>query len=135
MAETRELHAALVQGERLLERQVTFFELFDDRLQLGDRRFEVLDGGFGHVGTLSSTQRTRRTQRKFHSTSLTVVSCVSLGVNRYSIALRIPAHPLRESPAPNRRAGRLKRHARRGRDPLSSTRRSRGPGPRAGWAF
>src|SRR5476649_1468653 len=48
MAEARELDAALVQRERLLEREVALFELLDDRFELGDRRFEVLDGWVGH---------------------------------------------------------------------------------------
>ena len=37
VTEARQLHAALVQRQRLLERQVAFFELLDDRLELGDR--------------------------------------------------------------------------------------------------
>ena len=37
------------ERERLLERQVAFLELLDDRFELGDRGFEVLDGGVGHV--------------------------------------------------------------------------------------
>ena len=37
VAEPRQLHAALVERERLLEREVAFFELLDDRLELGDR--------------------------------------------------------------------------------------------------
>ena len=45
MAEAREVHAALVELQRRLERQVAFFEFLDDRLELGDRRLEVLDGG------------------------------------------------------------------------------------------
>ena len=44
VAEPRQLDAALVERQRLLERQVAFFELLDDRLELGDRGFEVLDG-------------------------------------------------------------------------------------------
>ena len=48
VAEAGQLHAALVQLQRRLERQVAFFELLHDRLELGDRRFEVLDGGI-HV--------------------------------------------------------------------------------------
>ena len=45
MAEARELDAALVELQRRLERQVAFFELLDDGLELGDRRLEVLDRG------------------------------------------------------------------------------------------
>ena len=43
VAEARELDAALVERERLLERQVAFLELLDDRFELGDRGFEVFD--------------------------------------------------------------------------------------------
>jgi hypothetical protein len=43
MTEARQLHATLVQGERLLERQVAFFELLDDAVELGDCAFEVFD--------------------------------------------------------------------------------------------
>src|SRR4029079_1506952 len=39
VAEAGELHAALVQRKRLLERQVAFFELFDDAFELRDRPF------------------------------------------------------------------------------------------------
>src|SRR3954447_18189393 len=52
VAEARQLDAALIQGERLLEREVAFLELFDDRFQLGDRRFEVFDRRVGHVSAL-----------------------------------------------------------------------------------
>ena len=52
VAEARQLHAALVQRQRLLERQVAFLELLDDRFELGDRGFEVLDGGVGHVSAV-----------------------------------------------------------------------------------
>src|SRR5690606_7986254 len=45
MAEPGEVHAALVQGERGLERKVSRFELAHDAIELGDRGFEVLDGG------------------------------------------------------------------------------------------
>ena len=62
VAEARELHAALVERQRLLERQVALFELLDDRFQLGDRRFEVLDGGFGHVIATSTTKDTTDTK-------------------------------------------------------------------------
>src|SRR5580765_1534261 len=40
MAEARELHAALVQRQRLLEGEVPVLEFLDDRLELGNRRFE-----------------------------------------------------------------------------------------------
>ena len=43
VAEAGQLHAALVELQRRFERQVAFFELLDDRLELGDRGFEVLD--------------------------------------------------------------------------------------------
>ncbi len=49
VAKTRELDAALVQLERFLERQVSLFELLDDGLELGDRRFEVLNGRCPYV--------------------------------------------------------------------------------------
>src|SRR5436305_6283601 len=52
VTEPRQLHAALVQSERLLERQLTFLEFLDDRFELRDRRFEVLDrrdGGAGRI--------------------------------------------------------------------------------------
>src|SRR5262249_46317800 len=48
VAEPRELDAALVQRERLLEGEVALLELLDDRLELGDRRLEILDGRVGH---------------------------------------------------------------------------------------
>ena len=44
----RELNAALVKLERLLEREVSFLELLDDGFELGDRRLEVLDRWVGH---------------------------------------------------------------------------------------
>src|SRR5262245_43340750 len=40
--------AAFVEGQRLLERQFAFFELFDDGLELRDSGFEVLDRGVAH---------------------------------------------------------------------------------------
>mgnify|MGYP003694185165 CR=1 FL=1 len=49
MAEPRELDAAFVERERLFEREVAFLELLDDGFELGDGRFEVFDGGVGHV--------------------------------------------------------------------------------------
>ena len=36
VTEARELHAALVELESSLEREITVFEFLDDRLQLGD---------------------------------------------------------------------------------------------------
>ena len=42
------LDAALVQRQRLLEREVALLELLDDGFELGDRRFEVFDGWVGH---------------------------------------------------------------------------------------
>src|SRR5204863_1329696 len=44
VTEARELHAALEELERFLEREVPLLERLDDRLELGDRRFEVFDG-------------------------------------------------------------------------------------------
>ena len=43
VAEARELHAALEELERLLEREIAFLERLDDRLELGDGGLEVLD--------------------------------------------------------------------------------------------
>jgi hypothetical protein len=43
MTETRELDAALVEGERLLEGEVALLELLDERIELGERRLEILD--------------------------------------------------------------------------------------------
>src|SRR5262249_40930243 len=48
MAEPRELDTPLVEGQRLLERQVTLLELLDDGLELGDGGFKVFDGRVGH---------------------------------------------------------------------------------------
>ena len=56
VTEARELHAALVQRQRLLEREVAFLELLDDRLELGDRAFEVLDGSISMTGHADSLQ-------------------------------------------------------------------------------
>jgi hypothetical protein len=42
VAEARELDAALVERQRLLEREVAFLELLDDRFELGDRRARSL---------------------------------------------------------------------------------------------
>ena len=44
VAEPGEVHAAFVELQRRLERQVALLELLDDRLELGDRRLEVLNG-------------------------------------------------------------------------------------------
>src|SRR5436190_21280301 len=43
VTKTRKIDAAFVQRKRLLERQVTFLELLHDRVELGERGFEVLD--------------------------------------------------------------------------------------------
>ena len=43
VAEARQLHPALVQRERLLERHVAFLELLHGRFELGDGGFEVFD--------------------------------------------------------------------------------------------
>src|SRR4051812_9780616 len=48
VAEARELHAALVELQRLLERQVALFQLLDDAFELGDRGLEVLDRRVSH---------------------------------------------------------------------------------------
>ena len=48
VAEARQLHAALEELERLFEREVAVLELLDDRLELGDRRFKILDCRVGH---------------------------------------------------------------------------------------
>src|SRR5882762_7685944 len=53
VTEARELHAALVQRQRLLERQVALFELLDYRFELGDGAFEVFDRRVGHVAALN----------------------------------------------------------------------------------
>src|SRR5206468_4393922 len=52
VTEPRELHAALVQRQRLFEREVAFLELLDDRFELGDRAFEVFDRRISHVRLL-----------------------------------------------------------------------------------
>jgi hypothetical protein len=44
VAKLRQRHAALVQRERLLQREIAVFELFHDRLELGDGRFEIPNG-------------------------------------------------------------------------------------------
>src|SRR6266849_10711864 len=43
VTEPRELHATLVQRQRLLEREIAFLEFLHDRFELGDRGFEILD--------------------------------------------------------------------------------------------
>src|SRR6476660_8641479 len=43
MAEPRQLHAALEQLERLLQREVAILEPLHDRFELADRRLKVLD--------------------------------------------------------------------------------------------
>jgi hypothetical protein len=45
VTEPRQLHAALEELERPLERKVALFERFHDCLELGDRRLEIFDGG------------------------------------------------------------------------------------------
>src|SRR5207248_11039243 len=47
-----QVNAALVQRERLLERQVALLELLDDRVELRDRGLEIFNGSIGHVETL-----------------------------------------------------------------------------------
>src|SRR4030088_1944061 len=53
VAEPGQLHTALVQRERLFEGQIAFFELLDDRFELGDRGFEILDRRVWHLWLLS----------------------------------------------------------------------------------
>src|SRR5437016_14220984 len=56
VAEFRELDASRVELERFLERQVAaFFQFLDDRLELGDRCFEILDSvrGFAHSAVVT----------------------------------------------------------------------------------
>src|SRR2546428_8716251 len=48
VTEARELDAALVERQRLLERQVALFELLDDRLELGNGGLEIFDRCVGH---------------------------------------------------------------------------------------
>jgi len=48
VAEARQVDAALVKRERLLEGQVAFLELLDDRLEFDDSGLEILDGGVRH---------------------------------------------------------------------------------------
>ena len=54
MTEARKLHAAFVQLQRLLERKLPFLELLHDRLELGDRALEVLDGLIHEVSLIRS---------------------------------------------------------------------------------
>src|SRR5687768_4237611 len=63
MAETRELHATLVQLERLLEREVPFLELLDNRFELGDRGFEILNCRVHQFSPLHSSTRPRTASR------------------------------------------------------------------------
>jgi hypothetical protein len=51
LTELQQLGAALVGGERILERQLAAFHPLDDRLELGERRFESGRWGFGHEMT------------------------------------------------------------------------------------
>src|SRR3954465_10646363 len=48
VAEPRELHPALVELQRLFEGQLAILELLDDRFELRDRRFKILDSGSHH---------------------------------------------------------------------------------------
>src|SRR5512146_664963 len=56
---SRQLHAALVEFERLLERQVALFEPLHGRLEFRDCRFEALDG-FVHGVPSYTRSRLRR---------------------------------------------------------------------------
>src|SRR5262249_47969703 len=49
VAEARELHAALVELQRLFEREVALFEFLHDGLELRDGGLEVLDRCVGHL--------------------------------------------------------------------------------------
>src|SRR5881296_3317005 len=88
VTEPRELHAALVQRQRLFEREVAFLELLDDRFELGDRGFEVFDRRVSHLDTRVNTKDTKDTKEK--RTGLTLVSLVSLVCDRRSNVLRSP---------------------------------------------
>src|SRR4030095_4739350 len=59
MTETRHRAAAFVERQRLFKRQVAFLELFDDRLELGNRGFEVLNRSIGHRQALPRRTLTR----------------------------------------------------------------------------
>src|SRR5262252_3924560 len=56
VAEARQLDAAFVKAERLFESELTVLQLLDDRFELGDGGFEVLDGRLSHsaLDTLAS---------------------------------------------------------------------------------
>src|SRR5713226_1974811 len=64
VTEAGQLNTALVQRERLLEGQIALFELLDDRFELRDRGFEVLDRRIGHLAVPSSSQGPRRYKEK-----------------------------------------------------------------------
>src|SRR5260370_965199 len=68
VTEAGQLNTALVQRERLLEGQIALFELLDDRFELRDRGFEVLDRRIGHLAVPSSSQGPRRYKEKGAST-------------------------------------------------------------------
>src|SRR5206468_10259300 len=48
VTEAGELHATLVERQRLLERQIALLELLDDRFELGDGAFEIFDRRISH---------------------------------------------------------------------------------------
>src|SRR6185295_16467121 len=53
VTEARQLDAALVELQRLLEREVAFFQLLHDAFELGDRRLEILDRRVRHEAPAS----------------------------------------------------------------------------------
>src|SRR5688572_8168809 len=74
VAEPRELHAAFEQLQRLLERDVAVLELLDDRVELRQRGFEILDRWIhkclpGPPALASYSGGTRPTPRTSHSNS------------------------------------------------------------------
>ena len=111
MAEPRQLDAALVERERLLERQVAFLELLDDRLELGDRGFEVLNGGVGPC-------------RRYALRLRCVLSCSRTSQSSSPFA------SVTRTDRPAATVGRVADHARA--VCRSSRRRSRGRAPQAG---
>ena len=79
--------------------QVAFLELLDDRFELGDRGFEILDRGVGHR-SIESTRRTRWTRTKIRLSVPRSVVSVSVAVvrRRANLAVQLalaPASPAR----------------------------------------
>jgi hypothetical protein len=48
MTKSRQLHAPFVELERLLEREIAFLERLDERIELRDSGFKVLDRWVHH---------------------------------------------------------------------------------------